>query len=254
MNTPSHPIPVVSNPSIKAMESSIRTLPKPSKASQFVLLAIVVIALAALVLSFFLFVDKTEKNKEEVARQEALAWEIKHINAQSFRSLDRDLTKSVQDESFIFFNFYTTPPGANVYQNGNYLGTTPIEQKKLPKSAENEEVHLVIVLDGHRIERRTIQLADNYSDTIELEKMVAIPNAKTVDGMIVTEDGGLEEAGVFANKAIVMPEDDDAPDDIPNNKNNAASPVKKPAPEKPSSAARKPPKPASDDDDIVLPD
>ena len=253
MNTPSHPIPVVSNPSIKAMESSIRTLPKPSKATQFVLLAIVVIALAALVLSFFLIVDKTEKNKEEVARQEALAWEIKHINAQSFRSLDRDLTKSIQDESFIFFNFYTTPPGANVYQNGNYLGTTPIEQKKLPKSAENEEVHLVIVLDGYRIERRTIQLLDNYSDTIELEKMTILPNAKTVDGMIVTEDGGFEEAGVFANKAIVMPEEDE-PDVILNNQNNAASPVKKPAPEKPSSTSKKPPKPASDDDDIVLPD
>ena len=211
MNTPPSPTPGLSNPSlsaVSAVESSIRFVAKPSRTQQIVLIALVFVGLAALAITFFLFVDKTEKNKAEAARQEALAKEIKHINVQSITTVDDDDTDPLQDDAFISFNFYTTPSGADVYQDGNYLGTTPIEQKKLPKSAENEDVHLVIVLEGHRIERRTIRLLDNFSDAVELEKIVyqAVQKpADTGDGdMPVVGDG----SGVFKNRAVVMDAED----------------------------------------------
>lgn len=210
MNTPSGPTPGLSNPSlsaVSAVESSIRFVAKPSRTQQFVLIALVFVALAALAITFFLFIDKTEKNKAEAARQEALAKEIKHINAQSITTVEDDDADPLQDDAFISFNFYTTPSGADVYQDGNYLGTTPIEQKKLPKSAENEDIHLVIVLEGHRIERRTVRLSDNFSDAIDLEKIVYQAAAKPAD---VTDEpqGAGDGSGVFKNRAVVMDSED----------------------------------------------
>ena len=175
-----------------------------SRGSQIVVIVIVVVALVALALSLFLLVDQTEKAKAEVARQEAVAREVKHINAQSVRSLDIDVVDPFQDDNYISFNFYTTPPGAMVYQNGMYLGTTPIEQKKLPKSVDGEDVRLVIVLDGHRIERRVVQLSDNFSDAITLQKLTVASAA----GGAKQEDGA---DTVYTNRAVVMPLADDVP-------------------------------------------
>ena len=256
MNTPPSPTPGLSNPSLSAVESSIRFVAKPSRTQQFVLIALVFVGLAALAISFFLFVDKTEKNKAEAARQEALAKETKHINAQSITTIDDDDADPLQDDAFISFNFYTTPSGADVYQDGNYLGTTPIEQKKLPKSAENEDVHLVIVLEGHRIERRTIRLLDNFSDAIELEKIVYQAVAKPVDAVDGDVPVVTDSSGVFTNRAVVMDSEDGGNGFVVNKPaqgDKSDKTGKHPAP--PKNTTKKDNKAvAGGDDDVVLPD
>ena len=255
MNTPSSQKVIVSSPSIHTLEPSIRFIQKTSRTQQLILISLVVVALIVLALCIFLFIDKTDKNKAEVSKQEAMAKEVKHINAQSVHSLDAEIVDPLEDDAYISFNLYTTPSGAAVYQNGIFLGTTPIEQKKLPKSEDDTQIRLVIALEGYRTERQTIHLSDDYSDAVELEKIV-VAAAKTGDPNAAALDMDIQNIAaddIFVNKPVVIVDDDDdvtvAPDKPavttkPSKPGNTGSVKKEPKPKQPDISG----------DDIVLPD
>lgn len=178
-------IPVTSDPSIRAVK-------KNSKWLQFTLIILVLFALTALVLTIVLFINETNTNKQDAATQEALAREIKRINANPIQSDEDNTVEAVEDEGKIFFSLFSTPAGADVYQNDTFIGTTPINQKKLVKT--DVQTDFIIALDGYELVRKTVSLNDNFSDTVTLNKIVvqaAAPVQKQDD--VVTQ-----------NKAVIV--------------------------------------------------
>ena len=132
--------------------------------------------------------------KEEA---EAQAAELKHIIPQSM-TLDEELTEDQNKPKgkTISFSLFTTPAGADVYLDSNFIGKTPIDMIQMDKS--QDEHKLIISLEGYDITRQNITFNDNYSDFITLnEKVVA--QVKTNDN----QDGALSDT-VFQNKGVIV--------------------------------------------------
>lgn len=236
-------IPSVSDPSIRAVKSS-------SKSIHILLIFFVLVAVVAIGVSVFLIMTQMKQNEDNAIRLKAAAEETKRINAQSYRSeemlvADDGVTESA-DDNFMFLSLFTTPPGADVYKDGLFLGNTPIDQKKILKSDTTAD--LVVVLDGYLIERRSISMSENFSDAVTLEKKL-IPIA----GAPVRrqEENVPEENGdaVVANRAVLIntaePEAADAAD--ANKKGGKGGKGGKTGPKKPTPAP-------TVDSGIVLPD
>ncbi len=156
-------IPTTSEPSIKAVKKS-------SKWLQIMMSILVLFALAALLLTIILFIKETESIKHDAELQEALALEIRRVNAIQMQSDDETTAEIIDDDAKIFLSLFSTPAGADVYKDGLFLGTTPIDQRKINKSDSNAE--FVFVMEGYEIERKTISLSENSSAAITLEKII----------------------------------------------------------------------------------
>ncbi|MBQ9244622.1 MAG: hypothetical protein IJ165_15590 [Proteobacteria bacterium] len=230
-------IPVVSDPSIRAVKTN-------SKLIHILLIIFVLFAVIAIAFSVFLLMKQGRENEEAAARLKSAAEEVKRINAQNYRSeaaLVNDDDTEGADDHFMFFSLFSTPPGADVYRDGLFLGSTPIEQKKVLKSDEASE--FVVVLDGYTIERRTIPMNENFSDAVTLEKKIPLGVAGA--GVKRQEEAPAPENGdaVVANRAVLI---------------NTAE-TEEPAdnkPKKPSKGSKKdsPQKQPVVDSGIVLPD
>ena len=221
-------IPSVSDPSIRVEKSS-------SKSIHMLLIFFVLVAVVAIGVSVFLIMTQMKQNEENAARLKNAAEETKRINAQSYRSeemlaADDGVTESA-DDNFMFLSLFTTPPGADVYKDGLFLGNTPIDQKRILKSDVMSD--LVVVMDGYQIERRSISMSENFSDALTLEKKV-IPIAgapvKRPEEPAPAENGD----AVVANRAVLIntaePEADKPADTGKKGGKTGKSGTKKPTP------------------------
>lgn len=114
---------------------------------------------------------KIAQYAEEKAAAEEAALEVRKavlepevINAQ------QDQTDSDETEDTVNFTLDSNPSGADVYDNGMFLGITPIDQRSMLRSKDAH--HLVIILDGYQIGRRDITLETDWSDTVTLEEII----------------------------------------------------------------------------------
>lgn len=164
--------PYGSDPAIlNTSDPSINAMPRTSKMGQIGIIILVAFGLVCLALTFYLFIKKTSENKTEAAMMEAQAKEIKHINAQTIRDEEaeaKDKDDTDIEDGFVSFSMFTNPQGAEVYENSKFIGTTPIDMKKMPKNDDPSQ--FIIFLDGYEIVRKEIRLSENFSDNTDLVK------------------------------------------------------------------------------------
>ncbi len=144
----------------------------PSKMMTGITIALALFGAAALALAVYLYKDKTEKTIADPEQQEAIAKEVRHINAQLVRTNEpeEEIAEAPVEDKTILVNMFSVPTGADVfYSDGTYFGTTPIELKKIPKKAADET--FIVSLDGYFVQKKTLNLNKNIQDTTELEKV-----------------------------------------------------------------------------------
>ncbi len=189
---------VVSNPALAVIaEQNAIESRKASHWVHLMLVGLVLVALVALGYSVFLFLSKTEANRIKAEEIQRHADETMWVNAKAFR-LDDVQNEETNDDNLMFFSLFSDPPGADVYQNGSYIGMTPIEQRKMLK--ESDSADILLVLDGYEIARRTVPMSENFSDVVELKKVVI--QQPTMAAM--PKDEGGESLGVVENKAVII--------------------------------------------------
>ena len=169
---------MTSNPSLVAV-NAIGTGRGNKRILKIISVILAIFAVAALLLSIGIY--KSQKNEMLKAKElaEKAATEIKHITPQSYTPetvAQKETEERTKDDNLVFFSLFTTPPGAEVYANNIFIGTTPIEQRRMKKS--DESLKILISLQGYQIVRKTIPLSDNFSDAMTLNEIV-VANAAT---------------------------------------------------------------------------
>lgn len=202
-----------SNPAFKASAPSLRVQyseqslssisvvrRSSSKAFLIGIASLLAVTLVVLAVGVVYILNEAKAQKVVKAQKEQDAKAVKFVNAQLTRQLE-DFGAGIEaEETTILMNLFTTPEGADVYEEGVFIGKTPIEDKKYDKSLENHD--LVIVLDGYEIERRQLDLEVNFSETIELSpEVVDVPKVH-VSAPVAAEKP--QEGGIVANQARVV--------------------------------------------------
>ena len=191
-------VAVVSNPALAAIvEQNAIESRKASHWVHLMLVGLVLVALVALGYSVFLFLSRTEANRVKAEETQRHANEVKWVNAQTFR-LDDVENEETNDDNLMFFSLFSDPPGADVYQNGFYIGMTPIEQRKMPK--ESDSADILLVMDGYEIARRIVPMSENFSDVVELKKVVIQQPTMAA----APKNEAEESLGVVENKAVII--------------------------------------------------
>ena len=181
------PVAQSSNPSLVMMTSnpsmqSIQALNTNTGSNILKIICVILVffAIGAILLSVGLY--KSQKNEMLKAKElaEQTAAETRYITAQPYIPEDTGTIANEaipKEDDFISFSLFTTPPGADVYANSVFIGTTPIEQHHIKKS--NDLLKLIVVHEGYTIVRKSIPCSDNFSDAITLTGITAaVPLAK----------------------------------------------------------------------------
>ena len=198
-------------------EPSIRTLQRSANIMKFIFVILAFFSVGALLLGAGLYRMQKTKYLNEKEQAEAQAAELKHIIPQSL-TLDEELeVNTIKPETkTVFFSLFTTPPGADVYVDSRFVGTTPIERVQMDKSSDTHK--LIISLEGYNIDRKNITFSDDYSELITLSEKV-IAQAKTADG---TQETAISDT-VFENKGVII--NQPAKKSKKDHKDSAAAPV-----------------------------
>lgn len=191
----------MSNPSLMVSEPSIRPPRKESKFTQALLIVLVLFALVALAGSIVIGIDQVKTNKDNAEREELLAREVRRVNPQILRDFADDEPVAA-DEPYIFLNLSSTPSGADVYLDGEYIGTTASDralEKRLAKS--DGQGKLIFYLDGYRVARRQFPRNADYPERVTLEK---IPVEKPVAAAPSPAAKHADKSGVVENKGFMI--------------------------------------------------
>ena len=182
---------ITSNPSIKVVNGNRSIMMK------IVCIIFMLAAVAALFVSMSLYKNKKVEVVKAKESAEAAAAEVKHLVPQSYTPDEEDTDNqpaAAQENKFISLSLFTTPAGADVYANSMFIGVTPLEQLQMPKSDEN--LDLLVFMEGYELVRKSIPLSENYSDALTLtEKVflnVKVDNAGTGLGDGVSENKGFD--------------------------------------------------------------
>jgi len=198
-NASAQPI-TTSNPNILVTsDPSIQADKKNSRIQHILLILLVLLSLAALGVAIVAALGKIEQNKIEVDKIQAEANATKHITPTVIVKRE-EVVEQKEDDSFLMFTLRTSPAGADVYQDGLFIGSTPIENKKMKKSSEPSQ--FIISLSGYELERKSFALDDSYSGSefITLTKEAVRQVAANPTG-----SGAQNNAGdVMANDAVVI--------------------------------------------------
>ncbi|MBO4350294.1 MAG: PEGA domain-containing protein [Proteobacteria bacterium] len=192
MSNPSVPSLQLSDPSLQiSSDPSLKAMRSNSKILQVALIFLTICAVGALIWTGYLFNQKRQEVKTAAAKEEEAAWMIKPINVQPV-SINMYAMQQSDEEPYMHFSLFTTPPGADVYRDGVFLGTTPIEQYKFPK--ENKSSNIIIVRDGYEIARKTVSMAENFSVAVQLREVAVQAKTKAPE----------VKEGVTVNQAIMI--------------------------------------------------
>lgn len=171
-----------------------------SKAFLIGIASLLVVTLVILAVGVIHILNEAKAQKVEKAQKEQDAKAVKFVNAQLTRQLEEFGAGMDAEETTILMNLFTTPEGADVYEEGVFIGKTPIEDKKYDKSLEDHD--LVIVMEGYEIERRLLDLESNFSETIDLSPVVVEEPKAHVHEPVAVEKP--KEGGIVANQARVI--------------------------------------------------
>lgn len=151
-----------------ASDPSLRST-RSSKWVQIILCLVVFLGLCALASTVYLFIDRTERNRQEAVKKEAENFEVQIINAQPLRP-EIEEPEIPLDERIILVSLFSMPTGADVfYADGTYFGTTPIEQQRIARKVASEE--FIFSLEGYETQTKSLFLNRNIQDTVVLDKL-----------------------------------------------------------------------------------
>ena len=151
-----------------ASDPSLRST-RSSKWVQIILCLVVFLGLCALASTVYLFIDRTERNRQEAVKKEAENFEVQIINAQQLRP-EIEEPEIPLDERIILVSLFSMPTGADVfYADGTYFGTTPIEQQRIARKVASEE--FIFSLEGYETQTKLLFLSRNIQDTVVLDKL-----------------------------------------------------------------------------------
>ncbi len=198
-NAPAQPI-TASNPNVLVTsDPSIQADKKNSKLLHILLILLVCISLVALGISIVIALNKIEQYKADADKAQAEANATKHVTPTAVVK-NVEVVEQKEDDNFLMFTLRSSPAGADVYQDGLFIGKTPIENKKMKKSSEPSQ--FVIALSGYELERKSFALDDTYSGSefITLTKEVVRQVAANPATSAAQNNGG----EVMANDAVVI--------------------------------------------------
>jgi len=167
-----------------------------------VVVAVVVLTLGMVGVGVVHVINTAKSQKASVVEEEAKALEIRRVNAQPIKALDEFVADedAASDEGVIYFSLFSTPSGAEVYRDGIYVGTTPIEQMKLKRVDEASK--FIVALEGYELGRRTFRLDETFSERVVLEERVVV--AARVAAPVVASDSSKPSSSVTSNNAVVI--------------------------------------------------
>lgn len=193
---------MTSNPSIAAV-NAVNAGSGTRNILKIISVILAIFAVAAILLSLFIY--KSQKSEMLKAKElaEKNATEIKHITPQSYTPeavAQKESEDRAKGDGLVFFSLFTTPPGAEVYANNMFIGTTPIEQLRMKKS--DDSLKILISLPGYHIVRKVVPLSDNFSDALTLNEIVVANTAVKSDPNLAPDDIPLTTDGISANKGF----------------------------------------------------
>ena len=199
----SNPSMQLSNPSLLISDPSIRATKQNQRLSRILMLLLVLIALVALVTSTILAIKQFKADEMDAKARYNAAWAVKHVNPVRFQDTLTSLEEetAVPEDKIIYLSVSSVPTGANVYLDGNFIGTTN-EQGMIEKKlhAQEGEGRLILALDGYQIARKSFSLENDFSETIVLEP---IPEP-VIEAPRVVEKTTEKDNAVVENKAVVI--------------------------------------------------
>ena len=199
----SNPSVQLSNPSLLISDPSIRATKQNQRLSRILMLLLVLIALVALVTSTILAIKQFKADEMDAKARYNAAWAVKHVNPVRFQDTLTSLEEetAVPEDKIIYLSVSSVPTGANVYLDGNFIGTTN-EQGMIEKKlhAQEGEGRLILALDGYQIARKSFSLENDFSETIVLEP---IPEP-VIEAPRVVEKTTEKDNAVVENKAVVI--------------------------------------------------
>ena len=199
----SNPSMQLSNPSLLISDPSIRATKQNQRLSRILMLLLVLVALVALVTSTILAIKQFKADEMDAKARYNAAWAVKHVNPVRFQDTLTSLEEetAVPEDKIIYLSVSSVPTGANVYLDGNFIGTTN-EQGMIEKKlhAQEGEGRLILALDGYQIARKSFSLENDFSETIVLEP---IPEP-VIEAPRVVEKTTEKDNAVVENKAVVI--------------------------------------------------
>lgn len=193
----------LSNPSLLISDPSIRATKQNQRLSRILMLLLVLIALVALVTSTILAIKQFKADEMDAKARYNAAWAVKHVNPVRFQDTLTSLEEETAgpEDKIIYLSVSSVPTGANVYLDGNFIGTTN-EQGMIEKKlhAQEGEGRLILALDGYQIARKSFSLENDFSETIILEP---IPEP-VIEAPRVVEKTTEKDNAVVENKAVVI--------------------------------------------------
>ena len=187
-------------PSINTTQASLtagsRRRKRNNRMMNVVIVLLVFVGLLGLSLTVSLCIKELQNNKIEAEQEKQQAFALQNLPVTRAIVDNEHLNlEQNQDNHMTILTLLSKPEGADVYFDGFYVGTTPINGKKLMKS--NEEVQVVMIKDQYEIARHTITLTEDtdshHVDLVKIEQIAPTPSSKPV-----------VQEGVVANKAVVI--------------------------------------------------
>lgn len=166
-----------------------------------VVIILVCVGVLGLAITCYLSIAKINQNKIDAENEKTKAFEVQRLTATRV-ILDEELegtSNDEEEEKTILLSLYSKPSGAAIFFNGIYIGDTPIDERKMLKSADNLEI--VASLDGYETARRTVSLSEDTSEILTLNEVI-------IERVYVQkEQKSAPQDGVVANNAVVIDSD-----------------------------------------------
>ena len=132
------------------------------------------------------------RNAVQSAEQAARAKQI--VVAQAMRSAVIEDEDPVVEEKRVYFNISSSPPGADVYVDGLFVGQTGDSLEKRFKQS-NATSQVIVALDGYYVEKLSFSHAKDFSELVTLNEIPVVQ-------AVVKEK--VDKGEVTTNNAIVV--------------------------------------------------
>ena len=188
----SHPMvppPGLMSQSLMISDPSIRAAVRRNSKLTQIALALGCFAFAVLFAS-----NQINDNRNAVQSAEQAARAKQIVVAQAMRSAvieDEDL---VVEEKRVYFNISSSPPGADVYVDGLFVGQTGDSLEKRFKQS-NATSQVIVALDGYYVEKLSFSHAKDFSELVTLNEIPVVQ-------AVVKEK--VDKGEVTTNNAIVV--------------------------------------------------
>ena len=179
---------MISDPSIRA---AVR---RNSKLTQIALVILAVVALGCFAFAVLFASNQINDNRNAVQSAEQAARAKQIVVAQAMRSAVIEDEDPVVEEKRVYFNISSSPPGADVYVDGLFVGQTGDSLEKRFKQS-NATSQVIVALDGYYVEKLSFSHAKAFSELVTLNEIPVVQ-------AVVKEK--VDKGEVTTNNAIVV--------------------------------------------------